>query len=1411
MTKESKIILSFFKILILYISVIKYCKPSCSKYSPFLKDGECLYYCNLDEISNEMCTIDNKIVKTQWINKINYLAGTGYGYLNFAITQNQDLLVLISSFPGTNERILYGINNEGRGYFNEEKKCTMTINDKKNLGKFESEILTFKLQSITSTKEYLLSYSKTPQYIEFYDITSKKIINFAEVSTFFETLNDVRQHVGAYLKLTVTNKNYYLIGLISIKYDDKGKGTPILSLIKFSITSLSSTTIKRDYSKVDTNVYDSRVVSCYELSTLYIVCFYKNTKNKYTMGVFNSNLNSQKTAELASGDNNDLKFFKCCHFNGEIGAFIYYSNENPPHATIELKKYSNNQITNEFSKIVFSNYEFYYNITNNDIIKVFDKKIYFVAVSLDKTKLYVISIYNYDQQKIMKRIYEINSFAFNEFYFYNTIRIQIYNNYLAFGSNGFSTKGDSFSALIIFSYPNSTDINNEISEYLFNNNQIKINNIQLSLRDICNIENNIFGHILTGIIIPKIYKDTNHYLALQDGTEIEEDNIIDIDEILKLMISKTDNIYTEFNYGMKYACRATEPEYEEYNQYVIESKDTGTSNKENSFFDSQKQVYTGRYSYHYFQLSQELTEEGCNKNCELCYNDNKNKCVTCLNNDYDLLNGNKKCKELIITTIPIIETTIPKEKVTTIPIIETTFPKIIETTIQILETTIIKIDNTLPKIESTIPVLETNILDKFVDCTAKNIIEGMCMGNLTDEMADEINFYIKTELINSNLTENLIVKTPSIAYQLTSLDYQINNNLELSIIDLGECEKKIKEENNIPEEYDLIIYKIDIQNKDKSLTYVQYEIYDPIKFKQLSLYVCQNLIINITIPTELDNQTLLLYQNLENQGYNIFDSEDDFYNDICSPYTSINNTDILLIDRKKDIYSKYANITLCQENCKIESYNDNSKTVSCYCDIQSNDTNMDLNILSKFNISNIKDIFFNYLNNSNFRVLKCYKNAIDLTTIFNNIGRIIMTVILFIFIILFILFLIKGNQQLSIYIKQIINSKLINKKERKNTKNNINQINELKTKTNKLNLKTKETKIKKKNNIKKIKDNNKVRKTISNPIKTKNIIKGNKDRHSLSNFISKKLSLNKNKILKNSIKSNSNLFKKDSSLITPSISSQSKLKKSIKTNSNKNNILVYNIINNYNNKKSKSIKKKKTKEKIKPFLNDQELNKLDYNKALILDKRTYMQYYVSLLKRKHLILFAFLPIRDYNLQYIKIMLFLISFSLYFVINGFFFSDETMHQIYEDCGLINYLNQIVSILYSSIIPAVINIILKLLSLSENDILSLKQQKDSKILLNMAKEIETYMKIKFTFFFIICYILLFFFWYFISCFCGVYKNTQILLITDTLISFGISMIYPFGLNLLPGIFRIPALRANKKDKKCLYQFSSLVALI
>ena len=176
---------------------------------------------------------------------------------------------------------------------------------------------------------------------------------------------------------------------------------------------------------------------------------------------------------------------------------------------------------------------------------------------------------------------------------------------------------------------------------------------------------------------------------------------------------------------------------------------------------------------------------------------------------------------------------------------------------------------------------------------------------------------------------------------------------------------------------------------------------------------------------------------------------------------------------------------------------------------------------------------------------------------------------------------------------------------------------------------------------------------------------------------------------------------------------------------------------------------------------------------------------------------------------IKICLFLFSFVLYYAVNALFFNDSTMHKIYEDQGAFNFFYHIPQILYSTIISSVINMIVKSLSLSENNILSIKDKDNNENVDNKMKKVLKCLIIKFILFFIVCLLFLLLFWYYLSCFCAVYKNTQYYLIKDTLLSFCLSLLYPFGLNLLPGIFRIPSLKKNNREY--MYKISKIVQII
>ena len=254
---------------------------------------------------------------------------------------------------------------------------------------------------------------------------------------------------------------------------------------------------------------------------------------------------------------------------------------------------------------------------------------------------------------------------------------------------------------------------------------------------------------------------------------------------------------------------------------------------------------------------------------------------------------------------------------------------------------------------------------------------------------------------------------------------------------------------------------------------------------------------------------------------------------------------------------------------------------------------------------------------------------------------------------------------------------------------------------------------------------------------------------------------------------------------------------------NINNIF---IINNNKNDTEKTKMEKPTME-----LNDNEINKLEYSEALIHDKRTYFQYYFSLLKTKHLLFFSFYPMEDYNSRVIKAYLFFFSFNIYLSVNALFFSDSTMHKIYQDGGKFNLIYQIPQIIYSSVISAILNAVIKALSLSERNFLQIKHEENLDNLKDKGEKIIKYIFYKLIIFFIFSFLLLLTCLYYLGCFCVVYKNTQIHLLKDSCISFSFSLLYPLGIYLIHGVFRIPSLRATKQNKKFMYKFSLILQLI
>ena len=666
-----------------------------------------------------------------------------------------------------------------------------------------------------------------------------------------------------------SDSNYYILGLLD--YDSNYN----FHLYKLHFISFYINSYTPVVKHIVLEMSCSKIVSCFETKSNYIICFYLDTNYEYEVIVFDENLNSKNFEVLFKNENIfDMEmFYKCVHFKDNAGAFLYYETEE--NIVVQFKEYdSNGEISNYFNsiqKINLDNLQQYTNIKLSDMIKLDDSKFCFICVKSNNEVMNIIIVNNFSEEVIKIRYYEYRNALLSNYYFGNDLSISLYNGLIAMSSSNYlGTKGENqYVSLIIFGYPNSTDFDFDITENLTN-----FKNVYINLRDKVKIENNLFGYILYGI---KIVDYTDGYLIRSTlrKEQILKGEILINETLITLVLSRSQNIPQ--NGKIVYAAISTDPDYENLDDYThsINKDFCGEDNcdKEEEFY--KKKLFEGRNSYCNIVINSDNITNICDdENCAVCLSSKTSSCVTCKylhesngssktclseNESLEILAGqttyiskNENNNEVISSTIFVtnslttiktsdenfndenfstafnspIDSTIYKEKNdssnTILPIetnlineneksqessgiIENIISNITTDDSKMIESSSLKDLNY--QVQSTI--LENNInLEDIISnvtnntdnklCYEKDIIKNKC----NDE---EINMNkieeIKIYLLNNTYTtdDNIIIKTKNVIIQLSSLEEQKNsNNINISNIDLGECENKLRESNHIP-------------------------------------------------------------------------------------------------------------------------------------------------------------------------------------------------------------------------------------------------------------------------------------------------------------------------------------------------------------------------------------------------------------------------------------------------------------------------------------------------------------------------------------------------------------------------------------------------------------------------------------
>ena len=277
-------------------------------------------------------------------------------------------------------------------------------------------------------------------------------------------------------------------------------------------------------------------------------------------------------------------------------------------------------------------------------------------------------------------------------------------------------------------------------------------------------------------------------------------------------------------------------------------------------------------------------------------------------------------------------------------------------------------------------------------------------------ITNNLTLYVNSEkVINGNNFKAQIISSSD----LDPIE-QVKNGI--SGLNLGNCINILKKHYKIPNEEDLIIVEIETKedkeknkNLNKKLDFVnlgknvQVSIYDKSN-RKLDISYCDEITIMKSIG-DLEDVDFTTAKKMADQGVDVFNVNDTFFNDICHPFKS-ERGDIIIKDRRDDLFQ---NVTFCGEGCLYNGIDYNYMIAKCICDavnIQTGeDNNLGLNNERKgVSLNDIVNTFKGQLFNFNFKVITCFNLVFDSDILKRNLGFIVMISIIGIELFLFLFF-----------------------------------------------------------------------------------------------------------------------------------------------------------------------------------------------------------------------------------------------------------------------------------------------------------------------------------------------------------------------------------------------------------------------
>ena len=627
----------------------------CPREKPILKSTECQStYCTPEEFSQNICSISNYYIETQWLNKFHIFTEQPMSHISVSSSPKGDLFLSSHKSSDDFDKYIYGFNSEGEGLFYNSETDSYT----------SFETIDFAIREYADYNNYVEIYGKgylisVPTDDDIY------LIDYVNKTCQYFTIRPYSKSSDTILKINGYNDMFFTAYIYCTDSYNK------VCFLHFQSFKLNLSKLERVNNITNITTLLGTRTNCFQNKKGIIFCTYTKNYGTYDSPSLKHLLSVIDPIKFTFSHTITIEhefltypmFDEMIELREDLYVLAYAIDEEVikmQFKNITVLEYDSGPMlsfTNFFKNIkeIYLNEDksFKYksgSYKTNDLYKINDNKFALLIRDFSKDtstsvnsiiQIYIFTIYNNDQNLNYRR-YSFDLELYNK-HSYGDIRGYTLGNFfgIILGLTLNRQTYNSLSTFMTFGYVNTTEQEMYDVKLKYNNTDSKI----IISQYINDIENNLFGYEFIGVKILNLpsEEDAGYFINNITNDKVSKDDIVNRNSELRFILS--DKYKTDI-YSILFVGVVSEPSYERMNEFALEVKQYPLDENitDEKFYEPQ--ILLGKKMNFKFRLSDCF--DSCSTCIELSEDKNNQKCIKCRTGFY-FMEGTNNCYDKIDT------------------------------------------------------------------------------------------------------------------------------------------------------------------------------------------------------------------------------------------------------------------------------------------------------------------------------------------------------------------------------------------------------------------------------------------------------------------------------------------------------------------------------------------------------------------------------------------------------------------------------------------------------------------------------------------------------------------------------------------------------------------------------------------